>query len=117
MLESLYAWIKNIAYYMILVTAIWHIVPNSAYRKYIKFFTGMTLVLLMMSPLMQLFGTDKKTEFAKSIEAYQEQFESMESEIGYLEETQADAHLQENIQAVSEGQDKNIKIEKIEIGE
>lgn len=116
MLESLYAWIKNIAYYMILITAIWHIVPNSAYRKYIKFFTGMTLILLILSPVMQLFGTDQKTEFEKSIEAYEEQFESMEAEIGYLEESASDTYLQKP-QEASGAEDEDIRIEKIEIGD
>lgn len=98
MLDSLYAWIKNIAYYMILITAFLHIVPNETYRKYIKFFTGMTLVLLMLSPLIQLFGMDKKIEF----------------ETEYLEEVTAEEYLPE---LDRQEEEKDIKIEKIEIGD
>ena len=38
MLEYIYEWIGNIAFYMIMVTAVLHLLPNSDYQKYIRFF-------------------------------------------------------------------------------
>ena len=39
MFEYLYGWMQNIAFYMVMVTAVMHIIPNSDYKRYIRFFT------------------------------------------------------------------------------
>ena len=33
-----YQWLQNIAFYLILITAIIQIIPNHSYKKYIRFF-------------------------------------------------------------------------------
>ena len=40
MLEYIYEWMENIAFYMVLVTAVMHLLPDSDYQKYVRFFTG-----------------------------------------------------------------------------
>ena len=40
MFEYLYEWMQNIAFYMIMVTFIMHVIPNSDYKRYIRFFGG-----------------------------------------------------------------------------
>ena len=40
-------WIQNIAVYLIISAAILHAVPENGYRKYIRFFTGLVLILLL----------------------------------------------------------------------
>ena len=40
MFDYIYEWIQNIAFYLVLVTAVLHAVPNKDYKKYIRFFTG-----------------------------------------------------------------------------
>ena len=58
MFEYLYEWMKNIAFYMVLITAVIHILPNSDYKKYIRFFTGMVLVVMLATPLLKIFGME-----------------------------------------------------------
>ena len=58
MFDYLYEWIRNIAFYLVLVTALLHIVPESGYQKYIRFFTGLVLILLVLSPVLKLFGME-----------------------------------------------------------
>lgn len=62
MVESLYAWIKNIAFYLIFITAVFQMIPNRQYQKYIKLFTGMLLVMFIMSPVSKWFGTEDVME-------------------------------------------------------
>ena len=58
MKEAIYNWLEQLACYLILVTAVLHALPDSGYKKYIRFFTGLILVLLLASPVLQLFQTD-----------------------------------------------------------
>ena len=41
MKEELYTWIKNLAVFYILFTAILHLVPNGKYERYVRFFMGL----------------------------------------------------------------------------
>lgn len=56
MLETVYNWIKNIAFYMLLVTAFLQIVPDESYRKYIRFFSGLILIMLLVMPIFKITG-------------------------------------------------------------
>ncbi len=58
MVDNLYEWLQNITFYLVMVTAVLHVVPNQEYRKYIRFFTGLVLVLMMLTPILNVFGTD-----------------------------------------------------------
>lgn len=58
MFEPLYGWLQELSYYLILVTAVTCVLPSSAYRKYIRFFTGLVLILLLLTPVMNLFKAD-----------------------------------------------------------
>lgn len=57
MFDYIYEWIQNIAFYLVLVTAVLHAVPNHEYKKYIRFFTGLVLILMVLAPVLRLFGT------------------------------------------------------------
>lgn len=84
MFDYLYKWIQNAAFYLILVTTVMQLVPNEEYKKYIRFFTGLVLVLMLLGPLLKLFGEEDALSKIYSHEAYEEQmkrFEQMQEEI------------------------------------
>lgn len=56
MKEELYGWIKNLAVFYILFTAVLHLVPDGKYEKYVRLFMGLLLILLMGSPVFVLMG-------------------------------------------------------------
>ena len=62
MLEYIYEWMENIAFYMVLVTAVMHLLPDSDYQKYVRFFTGLTLVVLLLTPGVRAFRHRRRTE-------------------------------------------------------
>ncbi len=51
MFDKVYLWIQNIAFYMVMVTAVMHMIPNAEYRRYIRFFTGMVLVVMLVAQI------------------------------------------------------------------
>ncbi len=50
-MENLFEWIRNIAYYLIFITVASNLLPNKKYEKYIRFFAGMVLILLVLKPV------------------------------------------------------------------
>ena len=56
MLEEVYAWIQNISVYLIVAAAVMHAVPGKDYGKYIRFFSGLMLILLVFTPLLKVMG-------------------------------------------------------------
>ena len=56
MFSYLYEWIRSISFYMIMVTAAIHVIPNSDYKRYIRFFTGLVLVVMLTDPFLRLLG-------------------------------------------------------------
>ena len=49
-MEAVYGWVKNIIYYMIFLSVVNNLLADSKYGKYIRFFSGMVLILLVVSP-------------------------------------------------------------------
>lgn len=89
-INLLYNWIKNIAFYLILITAIENAVPNNSYKKYIKLVTGMILVVLLVSPITGFLNLEEVIEKTFSAESYKYDVEDMKKGSKYLENVQTD---------------------------
>lgn len=89
MFRQLYDWIQNIAGYLIVVSAVMHAVPGKEYEKYIRFFSGLILILLLFMPLMNLTGiADEFVSLYKS-----QEYEMNRREIENAEEMIRDADI------------------------
>lgn len=85
MLDYLYEWIQRVAYYMILVTLIMQATAGEGYRKYIRLFTGIILILFILSPVIRLLGLNGK-EFVRSAkQEYEAAAENIEEKMQKLE--------------------------------
>lgn len=83
--EELYEWIKDLAVFYILFTAILHLVPDGKYEKYIRFFMGLLLIVMMSTPVFSILG--KGQELAEDFQFYFDE-ENQEKEIRELENLQ-----------------------------
>lgn len=54
MTQAVYQWVRNLAVYYIVLTALMHIMPSSQYGRYIRYFMGILLILIISSPLLNL---------------------------------------------------------------
>lgn len=59
-MEYLSDWAKNIVYYILFVKLISHLIPNGNMSKYIKLFTGILLIVVLMEPILSLSNMDQK---------------------------------------------------------
>ena len=88
MFAYLYEWIRNVAFYLVLVTALLHVLPQSGYQKYIRFFTGLVLILLVLAPVLKLFQMEEELRDAYRDDSWLEQLEEIEG----VEEIQVGDH-------------------------
>lgn len=123
MLEELYGWIQNIAVYLIVTSAIMHAIPGKEYEKYVRFFSGLVLILLLFTPLLKLTGKEgvfqniyRSNEYEldrKAIEETEQWFED-ESFLEFLPEEYTGG---QRAYDGEEGQEGSIEVEEIRIGE
>lgn len=112
MFSYLYKWMMNLSFYMVMVTAVMHIVPNSDYKRYIRFFTGLALAVMLTDPFLKLMSMGDLWQNLYESPVYREQIEKMEEAAQYLNGTMED--IQEENQKEEDG--TRISVEKIEIG-
>ena len=111
MFDYLYEWLRDISYYLILVTAVTYVLPSNAYRKYIRFFTGLVLILILMAPMLQLLGINVPaggTVFEKYEAEIQESLPDFITDVNEVESKNAVYKENANIQ--------DIEVEDIVIG-
>lgn len=80
MITFIYEWIENIAFYLVVLVAVMQMIPKSTYQKYVHFFAGLILILMLIGPIIKLFGmTDyqsmKYHDVAREIEEEAEYME------------------------------------------
>lgn len=93
MTEGLYQWVENIAFYMVFMTAALHLIPGDGYRKYLKFFTGLLLILLVLSPVLKIAGMEKTFREMFEKYTYEEELQRIEEKTKYLEEVSPEDYL------------------------
>ena len=55
MRETIYEWMKNLAVFYLFFTAVMNFLPDGKYNKYIRHFLGLLLILLLITPILQIF--------------------------------------------------------------
>lgn len=60
-MDYFYEWMENIAFYLIVLVAVLQMIPRNSYQKYVRFFAGMILILLLAEPILKMVGM---TEFS-----------------------------------------------------
>ena len=80
MIAYIYDWMENIAFYLVILVAIMQMIPQNSYQKYIRFFAGMILILMLAGPILRIFDM---TELQST--AYQNALQEIEDATGYME--------------------------------
>ena len=87
MRTEIYQWMKNLAFFHVLTTAVLHILPDKRYEQYIRLFMGLLLVLLICTPVFALVG--KSSQLLDGFQKYygEEEKARMETEAEGIQET------------------------------
>lgn len=122
MLDWLYEWIKNIAFYMIIVSVIFKVLPENGYQKYIQFFSGIVLILLVFLPIVRVLGKEQTIKDLYEGYSYEQKKEEMEMMEKYFTDANILDFLPEEYLQEGEGQgeqleNETVRIEPVVIGE
>ena len=89
-MEAVYGWVKNIIYYMIFLSVVNNLLADSKYGKYIRFFSGMVLILLVVSPFTGGLHLDEQiSSMFKSI-SFQNDTDDLKQDLWGMEERRLD---------------------------
>lgn len=101
-MQGIYDWIKNLVYFYILMTAILHLLPKSNYQKYVRFFGGLLLVVLLISPVLEFFRYPDVLLERISYESFWQEMDTVKLDMASLEEMQQSAYREEYEKAIAE---------------
>lgn len=124
MFEYLYQWMENLAFYMVMITAVMHIIPDKGYQRYLRLFTGLVLIIMLAAPIVKLLGMESSWENLYENDEYLTQIEKIENSTDYLETINPEEYLNEvqkeyqDDNENEEGSEENMEIdvEEIRIG-
>ena len=79
MKESFYQWVKTLAVFYILFSAVLHLIPDSKYERYIRSFMGLLLIYILCTPVFAVFG--RGSELAEIFsDRYTQEMQTLETE-------------------------------------
>ena len=67
MKELLFGWVQDIAFYTLLMVVVLHVLPEKSQRKYLQFFMGIVLMILVISPFLSALGLDRQLDETSGI--------------------------------------------------
>ena len=98
MKEAIYSWIKCLAIFYILLTMLIHLVPTGKYQRYVRFFMGLLLMVMLITPMLSilekaktlpesfssLYQQEEKKRLTLDLENLQKEKEKATKRIAYL---------------------------------
>ena len=91
----IYAWVKNLVCFYILLTVVLHLLPKDNYQKYVRFFSGMLLTILVMSPVLSLMRSEEVLREKISQAGFFQEMDNLKLDTEHLEWQQKERYLQE----------------------
>lgn len=76
-MEAFYSWVRNIVCYLCLFNIFLQILPGENFKKYVRFFGGLILIVLVMEPLADVTHLREGFERAWRLESLREQAEDI----------------------------------------
>lgn len=107
MFAFFYQWLQNLAFYLIVITAVIHMIPNHSYKKYIRFFTGLILIIMLSEPVLKAVGMQMTFSELYDSAVYEQKIREIEENTRYLEGI--------SLEDISEKETGAIEVEEIQI--
>lgn len=84
-MHSILNWMKEFMVVYLILTVLTQLCAAQPLKKYLRFFSGMILLLLLLSPVLHLLGKDGKLEEKVSYEIFLEQLDGIRQDSKKLE--------------------------------
>lgn len=63
-MDGIYEWLRNVAVFFLLMTAVLNVLPEAKYRKYVQFFLGLVMLAVLCKPVLALGNLSDSLEQA-----------------------------------------------------
>ena len=103
-------WMKSIVGYLLIVSVTMQMLPNKKYEQYVKLFTGLLMIVLVLQPILKIGSVS--TFLENKISQFVAEQERIEESIG--KET---LEFEEQSKQMQEKEAETIKIQTVERGE
>lgn len=67
-MDTIIAFFKSYVILMLLLLVISYLAPKDSYKKYIQFFVGTWMCILLLKPVLHWMGTDMSTDWESGIQ-------------------------------------------------
>ena len=119
-MSYIYGWVRNLVCFYILLTVVLHLLPRENYQKYVRFFAGILLTILVASPILSLIGNEETLRTKISQAGFFQDMDNLKQDTEYLEDTQKQVYLREYEQAVGMdvsrmAEEKQLVAEQVEV--
>lgn len=86
MKEFIYGWIQDIAFYTLLMEVVLHVLPELGQKKYLQFFMGIVLIILVISPMLSAAGLDRQLDETYARQTYDQELQEFQRRQQEIEE-------------------------------
>lgn len=100
-MEIVYTWVKNIVCFYIFMNIIIHLLPRESYRKYVRFFSGMLLMILVATPVLSVLGKEDVLMQKINQAGFFQELDNIKLDTAHLEQTQKKVYLREYERAIA----------------
>ena len=117
---GLYQWVGSILCYLILASAVRAVLPSKKYEKYIRFFMGVVLILLVVHPVTDGLGLEDRLAYYFEAVSFQREAEDLKREILGIEEQRLGRVIEEYEGAVERdvrvmAEDMGFMVKQVEV--
>lgn len=85
-MAAVYEWVRNITYFMIFITVVGNLLADSKYEKYLRFFAGMVLILLVLKPLTGSLRLDERIAYLFEAISFQKEADDFKEKLWGMED-------------------------------
>lgn len=119
-IDTVYNWVKNLAFFAILSTAVLQMIPDQGFQKYVRFFTGLLMVSMLILPIFKVTGKEniftdiyKSREYREQLEENSKKSQELIEQITVLE--QKNRTNEKDLKNDDIEHNQRIEVERIEI--
>ena len=94
-MSYIYSWVKNLVCFYILLTVVLHLLPKQNYQKYVRFFSGMLLTILVTSPILSLMGNEELIREKINQAEFFQGLDNLKLDTAHLEDQQKELYREE----------------------
>lgn len=99
-MEKLLEWMRGIVLLFFLLSALLYFVPREVYKKYIRFFMEMILILAILFPVIKLFYDGDSFEKMVHYDEFWQEISGLQTDMEHMEYLQNEYYVKQYEQAI-----------------